>query len=77
MSYNVEDVENFGEEKGESQIEERLLLPTSFAEDEIPLEVGVDDVASVGADHISTVLFGVYADLTQLVSAWVEGGGRN
>ena len=69
LRHDVKDVEKFGHEKGQRQIEERLLLPTLLAEDEIPLKIGVDDVTSVSANHVTTVLFSVYAHFAQLESA--------
>ena len=70
LSHNVEHVKEFGEEKREGQIEERLLLPTLLAEDEVAFEVGVDDVASVGANHVASMLLGIDTHFAQLVSAW-------
>ena len=67
LSDDVEDVKQFGDEKRQRQIEERLFLPTLLAEDEVPLEVGVDDVTRVRANHVATVLLSVDANFAQFV----------
>ena len=74
LRHNVEHVKEFGEEKREGQIEERLLLPTLLAEDEVAFEVGVDDVASVGANHVASMFLSIDTHFAQLVSAWKKMG---